>query len=53
MDGLAGPTNHFLYTGTVPAARPSSDFTPRLVPFHPGASVPLEAPFIRWYAGPR
>jgi starch phosphorylase len=37
-----------VYAGTVAAPRPASDFTPRLVPYHPAARVPLEAPFILW-----
>ncbi len=47
-DHLAGPGHVFLYTVAIPASRPAGDFTPRLVPVHPGASVPLEAPFILW-----
>jgi starch phosphorylase len=53
MARVADSTNLFLYAGDVQASRSSSDFTPRLIPFHAGASVPLEAPFILWYAGPR
>ena len=53
IERLAGSANHFLYTTDVQASRPSSDFTPRLIPFHTGASVPLEAPFILWYARPQ
>jgi starch phosphorylase len=45
---LVGSANAFLYVASVPASRPSSDYTPRLVPYKVGASVPLEAPFIRW-----
>ncbi|HQZ40588.1 MAG TPA: hypothetical protein PLH72_16270 [Vicinamibacterales bacterium] len=45
---LPGTPGGFEYTGQVPASRPAHDFTPRLVPFHPDASVPLEAPFILW-----
>ncbi len=37
-----------LYVGSVPASRPASDFTPRLVPHRAGASIPLEAPLILW-----
>ena len=32
----------------VPANRPASDYTPRVIPYHPKASVPLEAPQILW-----
>jgi glycogen phosphorylase len=38
----------YLFTASVLATRPASHFTPRVVPHHPGASVPLEAPFILW-----
>jgi starch phosphorylase len=41
-------TDH-VYVALVAASRPASDFTPRLVPFHADAAVPLEAPFILWY----
>jgi starch phosphorylase len=37
------------YTASVPATRPPQDFTPRVVPCHPEAFVPLEAPCILWY----
>jgi starch phosphorylase len=53
MARVADSTNLFLYAGDVQASRSSSDFTPRLIPFHAGASVPLEAPFILWYARPQ
>jgi starch phosphorylase len=36
------------YTCDVPVARAASDYTPRLVPYHPEASVPLEATEILW-----
>jgi starch phosphorylase len=45
---LVGSANAFLYVASVPATRPASDYTPRVVPYKDGASVPLEAPFIRW-----
>jgi starch phosphorylase len=38
----------YTYTATVPAARPAADFTPRLVPHHRDAIVPLEATQILW-----
>ncbi len=36
------------FSAVVPASRPVSDFTPRVIPSHPGASIPLEAPLIVW-----
>ena len=47
-DGTASPPE-YVYVATVATSRPVDDFTPRLVPFHAGAAVPLEAPFIVWY----
>jgi starch phosphorylase len=40
--------NHILYSATVPANRPASDYTPRVIPCGLTASVPLEAPYILW-----
>jgi starch phosphorylase len=45
---LAGSTGGFVYEGSVPDERPAADYTPRIVPRHEGASVPLEAPQILW-----
>jgi glycogen phosphorylase len=44
----AGATAASVYTAQVPATRPASDYTPRLVPHHPDAAVPLEANHILW-----
>lgn len=41
--------NVWRYSGSVPATRPPKDFTPRIVPFHPDAFVPLEMPCILWH----
>lgn len=49
---LVGSASGFSYTARVPATRPVADYTPRLVPQHAGASVPLEAPFILWHDSP-
>jgi starch phosphorylase len=49
---LVGSENGFLYRASIPANRPVTDFTPRLVPQHAGAIVPLEAPFILWHDSP-
>jgi len=37
------------YSASVPATRPAEEFTPRIVPFHPDAFIPLEATDILWY----
>jgi glycogen phosphorylase len=49
---LVGSTNAFMYTARIPAVRSAADYTPRLVPHHDGASIPLEAPFILWHDSP-
>ena len=46
---LAGAASTFTYSASVPTRRPVADYTPRLVPRHEGAFVPLEAPFILWH----
>jgi starch phosphorylase len=46
---LSGAAGGFLWISTVPARRPSRDYTPRVVPAHPEARIPAEAAFIRWY----
>jgi hypothetical protein len=49
---MAGETSAFIYRASILANRPAADYTPRLVPQHPGAFVPLEAPFILWHEAP-
>ncbi len=49
---LAEATNAFTYTASVPASCPVADYTPRIIPSHVGALVPLEAPFILWHESP-
>jgi starch phosphorylase len=49
---MAGAESVFAYSASVPASRPIADYTPRLVPRHAGALVPLEAPFILWHEAP-
>ena len=41
--------NAWRYLAAIPANRSASDFTPRVIPRHPEAFVPLEAPEILWY----
>ena len=36
------------YSASVPASRATGDYTPRLVPYHPDARTPLEAPLVLW-----
>jgi starch phosphorylase len=45
---VEGSANGFVFAASVPATRPSSDWTPRVLPDHPGAVVPLEASQILW-----
>ena len=45
---LEGSSRGYEYTASVPASRDKGDYTPRLVPYHPEARVPLEAPYILW-----
>jgi starch phosphorylase len=37
-----------LYSVRIPAKRPATDYSARLIPFHPNAAVPLEAAQILW-----
>jgi starch phosphorylase len=45
---LVGATNGYAYHAELPAARPATDYTARLVPHRDGATVPLEAAPILW-----
>ncbi len=45
---LEGAGNAYEYAAGVPASRPHADYTPRLIPQHPDAAVPLEAGEILW-----
>ncbi|HXJ78703.1 MAG TPA: alpha-glucan family phosphorylase [Candidatus Methylomirabilis sp.] len=47
---LTGAVNGYLYEAQVSAVRPLTDYTPRVVPRHPEASVPLEAGPILWWS---
>jgi starch phosphorylase len=46
--GALVSANTFQYFATVEGHRPAADFTPRVVPWHRNASVPLEADHILW-----
>ncbi len=45
---LAGASRSYLYRAAVPAARPSSDYTARVIPHHDGVVIPLEDACILW-----
>jgi starch phosphorylase len=45
---IAGAVNAAIYEAVVPSDRPVTDFTPRIVPFHPLAGVPAESSLICW-----
>ena len=49
---LVGSVNAFLYTARIPATGPAAEYTPRVIPQHAGAFVPMEAPFILWHESP-
>ncbi|MGH7335554.1 MAG: alpha-glucan family phosphorylase [Candidatus Rokuibacteriota bacterium] len=43
-----GTAGGYIFSGRVRADRPASDYTPRVIPHHQGAMVPLEADRILW-----
>ncbi|HAM52599.1 MAG TPA: DUF3417 domain-containing protein, partial [Nitrospiraceae bacterium] len=45
---LVGAENGYIYGSSVPATRPATDYTARVIPHYPGVSVPLEASQILW-----
>ncbi len=45
---LVGSVNGYDYRVTIPAGRPVSDYTARIIPIHADISVPLEANHIVW-----
>ena len=45
---IYGAVNGFSYTASVPADRPAEHYTPRIIPGHRDAFVPLEEPRIHW-----
>ncbi|VVB69718.1 Maltodextrin phosphorylase [uncultured archaeon] len=47
-ESLVGTVNGFLYCTSISALRPWEDYTPRIVPYHPEAFVPLEDAHILW-----
>jgi starch phosphorylase len=45
---VAGHPGQYVYSGSVPAARPSTDYTARLIPRREGVAVPLEYGRVLW-----
>ena len=45
---LAGTLGGYVYNGGVPAARPPSDYTARVIPHCDGVAIPLEDARILW-----
>jgi starch phosphorylase len=45
---LTGAVGAWLYSTTLQSDRPAADYTPRILPSHPSAAVPLEATPILW-----
>jgi len=45
---IPGATNGWFYTAAAPADRPAAHYSPRVIPYHPEARVPLEDPHILW-----
>jgi glycogen phosphorylase len=49
MHELVGAINGYAYHAELPATRPASDYTARIIPHHDAASVPLEDQHILWH----
>jgi starch phosphorylase len=45
---LAGASRGYAYRARVPATRPATDYSARMIPHHSGVAVPLEAARILW-----
>ena len=43
-----GASGGYAYRALAPATRPATDYTARLIPYHTGVAVPLEAAHILW-----
>jgi starch phosphorylase len=48
VERVPGFPNGAIYRATVRTVRPAAHFTPRVVPHHPAARVPIELPLIAW-----
>ena len=48
---LVGASGGYVYSASVSAARPPSDYTARVIPHFDGVAVPLEVAHILWQRG--
>jgi starch phosphorylase len=48
VEPVASVPNALIHRATIETARPPGDFTPRVIPYHPDARVPIECPLIAW-----
>jgi starch phosphorylase len=48
-EAVAGTVNGYLFRASLPARRPAEHYTPRIIPYFKGATVPLEAAKILWF----
>jgi starch phosphorylase len=46
---VSNPARGHAFAVRIPAHRPASDYTPRIIPALDGAMVPIEANQILWY----
>jgi starch phosphorylase len=50
--GSSGSEMGYVYTAKIRASRPVADYTPRVIPAHAEALIPLEISFILWHDSP-
>jgi starch phosphorylase len=48
LRALTGAAGGYGYSAEVPADRPATDYTARVIPHHSGVAIPLEAAHILW-----
>ena len=47
-EAITGSKDGYIYSAEVSASRPAKDYTPRVIPSHPEAAVPMEEFHILW-----
>lgn len=50
---IVGSANGYVYEASLHWSRPYTDFTPRVIAFHPAALIPSESNLISWWVGER